>query len=81
MKRRSELPSIYMSFVCMVHTQFSTPIKIIQSDSGGEYLSYTFRQFLTSEGTLAQLSYPGAHAQNALLSANTDISSRLPTLL
>jgi hypothetical protein len=28
MKRRSELLTIYKSFVRMVHTQFSTPIKI-----------------------------------------------------
>ena len=31
-----------------------------------EYLSDRFRQFLTSEGTLAQLSCPGAHAQNGV---------------
>jgi hypothetical protein len=46
----------------MIHTQFSTHIKTFRSDSGGEYLSDTFCQFLTSEGTLAQLSCPGAHA-------------------
>jgi hypothetical protein len=64
MKRRSKLHSICKSFVRMVHTQFSTPIKKIRSDSGGEYLSDNFRRFLTSEGTLAQLSCPGAHTQN-----------------
>ena len=66
MKHRSELRSIYESFVCMIHTQFSAPIKVFRSDSGGEYLSDTFRQFLASEGTLAQLSCPGAHAQNGV---------------
>ena len=50
----------------MVHTQFSTPIKVFHSDSGGEYLFDVFRQFLSSEGTLAQLSCPGAHAQNGV---------------
>jgi hypothetical protein len=49
-----------------VHTQFSTPINFF-SDSGGEYLSDSFRQFFTSEGTLAQLSCPGAHAQNGVV--------------
>jgi len=65
MKHRSQLCSIYQSFTRMIHTQFSTPIKVFRSDSGGEYLSDAFRQFLTSQGTLAQLSCPGAHAQNA----------------
>jgi hypothetical protein len=50
----------------MVHTQFSTSIKIFRSDSGGEYLSDLFRQFLVSEGTLSQLSCPGAHPQNGV---------------
>jgi hypothetical protein len=48
----------------MIHTQFSVPIKNFRSDSGGEYLSNSFRQFLTSEGTLALLMCPGAHTQN-----------------
>jgi hypothetical protein len=54
-------------FTRMIHTQFSTPIKVFHSDSGGEYLSDFFRQFLTSEGTLAQLSCSGAHAQNGVV--------------
>jgi len=66
MKHRSQLCSIYQSFARMVHTQFSTAIKIFRSDPGGEYLSSAFRQFLTSEGTLPQLSCSGAHAQNGV---------------
>jgi hypothetical protein len=67
MKRRSELPSIYKSFTHMLHTQFSATIKIFRSDSGGEILSDNFHQLLTLEGTLAQLSCPGAHAQNGVV--------------
>jgi transposase InsO family protein len=66
MKHRSQLCSIYQFFVRMVHTQFSAPIKVLRLDSGGEYLSVAFRQFLSSEGTLAQLSCPGVHAQNGV---------------
>ena len=66
MKHRSQLCSIYQSFARMVHTQFSTAVRVFRSDSGGEYLSSAFRQFLTSEGTLAQLSCAGAHAQNGV---------------
>jgi len=67
MKHRSQLCNIYQTFARMVHTQFSTPIRVFRSDSGGEYLSAAFRQFLDSEGTLAQLSCPGAHAQNGVV--------------
>jgi hypothetical protein len=66
MKHRSELYSIYQSFTRKIHTQFSSPIKKIRSGSGGEYLSNRFRQLLTSDGTLAQLSCPRAHAQNGV---------------
>jgi hypothetical protein len=50
----------------MVHTQFSASIKKFRSDSGGEFLSDNFRQLLTAEDTLAQLSCPSAHAQNGV---------------
>jgi len=66
MKHHSEFCAIYTSFVRMIHIQFSTPIKVFRSDSGGEYLSSAFRQFWASEGTLPQLSCSGAHAQNGV---------------
>jgi hypothetical protein len=67
MKHHSELCSIYQSFTRMIHTQFSSPIKVFCSDFGGEYLSNKFHEFLTSEGTLSQLSCPSAHAQNGVV--------------
>ncbi|XP_039130906.1 uncharacterized protein LOC120267313 [Dioscorea cayenensis subsp. rotundata] len=51
----------------MVHYfEFSASIKTFRSDSGGEYTSHAFRTYLSSEGTLPQLSCPGAHPQNGV---------------
>ena len=42
MKHRSELFSIYKAFVHMVHTQFSSDVRVFRSDSGGGVSIYCF---------------------------------------
>jgi hypothetical protein len=66
MSSRSEVLSIYKKFAAMVCTQFSTPIHVFRANSAGEYISHSLRMFLAEEGTLAQFSCPGAHAQNGM---------------
>jgi transposase InsO family protein len=66
MTSRSEVLSIYKKFAAMVHTQFSTPFRVFHADSAGEYISHSLRAFLAEEGTPAQFSCPGAHAQNGV---------------
>ena len=66
MSSRSEVLSIYKHFASMVHTQFSTPIRLIRAYSAGEYISKMLRGFLVEQGTLAQFSCPGANAQNGV---------------
>jgi hypothetical protein len=66
MKHRSEALSIYKNFFAMIHTYFDTPICVFRVDSVGEYLSNALCQVLVEQGTLAQFSCPGAHAQNGV---------------
>jgi transposase InsO family protein len=66
MSSHSEVLSIYKKFATMVRTQFSTLIRVFRADSAGEYISHSLHAFLAEEGTLAQFSCPGAHAQNGV---------------
>jgi hypothetical protein len=47
---KSEVLSVFQTFVAYVKTQFSTGIKILRSDSGGEYMFYEFHDFLHHKG-------------------------------
>ena len=53
MRSRSEVFSVYCQFTQMIHTQFGKRIKVFRSDGVREYLSTSFRDLLSSHGTLA----------------------------
>jgi len=55
MKSRSELFHIFQ-FFHEIQTQFGISIKILRSDNGWEYLSNSFKQFMTSRDILYQTS-------------------------
>jgi hypothetical protein len=66
MKHRSEALSIYKNFSAMIRTHFDTSILVFRADSVGEFLSDALHQVLAEQGTQAQFSCPGAHAQNGV---------------
>lgn len=43
---KSKVFSMFILFLALVQTQFSALVKILRSDSGGEYMSHEFQSFL-----------------------------------
>jgi hypothetical protein len=70
MKHHSETLSIYKNLFAMIRTHFDTSIRVFCADSTEKYLSDALRQMLVEQGTLAQFSCPGAHAQNGVVERN-----------
>jgi len=54
MKNRSELFHTFQYFFNEIKTQFGVSIRVLHRDNGCEYLSYSFKQFMTSHGILYQ---------------------------
>jgi len=50
---KADVFSIFQTFVALVETQFFTKIKILRSDSRGEYMSRDFQSFLQQKGILS----------------------------
>ena len=63
---KSEVFHVFKMFLAYVENQFSTCIKILRSDSGGEYVSTEFQNFLQQKGIISQKSCPYTPQQNGL---------------
>ena len=66
LRSKADVFSTFQTFVAYVETQFSTCIKTLRSDSGGEYMSHDFQSFLQQKGILSQRSYPYTPQQNGV---------------
>uniref|UniRef100_A0A2N9FCY2 Integrase catalytic domain-containing protein n=1 Tax=Fagus sylvatica TaxID=28930 RepID=A0A2N9FCY2_FAGSY len=64
--RKSEVMQVFKQFHAMVCTQFNKKIKILRSDSGGEYIPKEFKAFLASEGVVHQYSCTEQPQQNGV---------------
>jgi hypothetical protein len=54
LKDKSEMFSVFEMFHKMVQTQFSTSIKIVRSDNGGEYMSGDLGMYFQEQGIIHQ---------------------------
>jgi len=66
LRARSKVLSGFQNFVAYIENQFSTCIKMLMSDSGGEYMSYEFHDFLHHKGIVFQRSCPYTLQQNGV---------------
>ena len=64
---KSEVYSKFVMFHAMVKIQFSSTIKVLRLDWGGEYTSKSFESFLSSNGIHHQISCPYTPQQNDLV--------------
>ena len=66
LRYKSEVFKAFQTFHALIETQFSAKIRILQSDSGGEYTSNEFQSFLQNHGIISQRSCPSTPQQNGV---------------
>jgi hypothetical protein len=66
LRSKAEAFSAFKFFHAYVQTQFSSKIKILRSDNGGEYTSALFKEFLQTNGIISQRSCPSTPQQNGV---------------
>ena len=66
MKRKSETFEKFKELRAEVENQLGKRIKAIRSDRGGEYLLRDFKDYLTENGIISQLTAPGTPQQNGV---------------
>ena len=66
MKQKSETFEKFKEFKVEVENQLGKHIKAIRSDHDGEYLLRDFKDYLTKNGIVSQLTAPGTAQQNGV---------------
>ena len=66
MKRKSETFEKFKEFRAEVKNKLGKCIKAIRSDRGGKYLLGDFKDYLTKNGIISQLTTPGTTQQNGV---------------
>lgn len=67
LSHKSDFYDVFINFCAFFSTQFSTSVKTLQSDGGGEYISHKLHTFLQSKGIVHHKSCPYTPEQNGLV--------------
>ena len=67
LRSKADVFSVFQKFVALVETQFGTCIKILRSDSGGEYMYHPFQNYLQQKGIIHQRSCTYTPQQNGVV--------------
>ena len=76
LKHKSDVFSVFKTFHTMVQTQFSTDIRILRSDNGGEYVNSEFSHYLTNSGILHETTCTQTPQQNGVAERKKSSSLR-----
>lgn len=66
LKHKDEVFTVFQSFHAMIQTQFSTQIRILRSDNGGEYVNHHFHSYFQQHGLIHKISCPQTPQQNGV---------------
>ncbi|XP_057529897.1 uncharacterized mitochondrial protein AtMg00810-like [Amaranthus tricolor] len=72
LKHKSEVFKVFVDFYHMICTQFQTPIRILRTDNGREYVNTEMHQFFTSKGIIHQTSCPDTPNKMVSLNGKTE---------
>lgn len=61
---KSEILYVFKKFLVLVETQFSEKIKILRSNSSGEYVAHNFQSFLQNQRIISHQTCPYTPQQN-----------------
>ena len=63
---KSDVATIFPTFITQMANQFSTSVKIVQSDGGGKFINTVLQNYFATHGIIHRFSYPGTPEQNSL---------------
>jgi transposase InsO family protein len=66
LKHKNEVFDVFRAFHTMIRTQFSTNVKVLRSDNGGEYVNKQFQAYFQDNGLVHETSCPHTPQQNGV---------------